>query len=134
MHFFIRELGKKFDSGSIGVIAENPGKYISFNVNISVNEYKIPLGEMKQIKRQLQFIDSIRFVASSLDSLSKNVVGMNGMTCEECRSEAELTHIDKNGAKCNYIGHGMCGKCRGVRHCKLEISPIFNNLRVSRME
>ena len=29
-HLFIRELGKKFDKGKIGVIAENKEKYISF--------------------------------------------------------------------------------------------------------
>ena len=125
MHLFIRELGKKFDSGSVGVIAENLKKYISFNVRISVDEYKTPLGETKQIKRQLWFIDSIRFMASSLDFLSKNLVGTNGMTCEECRNEAELTHIDEN-----YITHGACEKCRGASHCKLEIGPIFDSLRV----
>ena len=31
-HLFIRELGKKFDSGSISVITENKEKYISFDV------------------------------------------------------------------------------------------------------
>ena len=66
-------------SQSIGVIAENKEKYISFNVNVSVNEYETPSGEIKQIKRQLQFIDSIRFMSSSLDSLSGNLFGVNGM-------------------------------------------------------
>ena len=53
----------KFDSGAICVIAENKEKYISFNV--SVDEYKNPLGKVKQIKRQLQFINVVRFMASS---------------------------------------------------------------------
>ena len=68
-HLFIRELEKKFDSGSISVIAENKEKYISFYVKVFFNEYKTPLGETKQIKRELRFIDSIRFMFSSLDSL-----------------------------------------------------------------
>ena len=34
------------------------------------------------IKRQLQFIDSFRFMASGLDSLIKNIVGVNGMMCK----------------------------------------------------
>ena len=38
-HLFIRELGKKFDIGKIGVIAENKEKYISFNVDVVVNEH-----------------------------------------------------------------------------------------------
>ena len=35
-HLFIRELGKKFDTGKIGVIAENKEKYITFNVDAVV--------------------------------------------------------------------------------------------------
>ena len=35
-HLFIRELGKKFDSGSISVIAENKEKYISFYFSVIV--------------------------------------------------------------------------------------------------
>ena len=105
-HLFIRELGKKCDSGSIGMITENKEKYISFNVNIVVDEYEMPLGEMKQVMRQLQFINCIRFMASTLDLLSKNLVGTNGMVCKECRSEAELMLIDEN-----YVTHGMCVKC-----------------------
>ena len=102
-HLFIRELGKKFNSGSIAVIAENKEKYISFNVNVSVD----------------------RFMSRSLDSLSRNLVGVNGMVCEGCGSEAELTHISEN-----YIAHGTCGKCQGASHQELEIDPIFDNLRV----
>ena len=48
-------------------------------------------------------------------------------------SEAELTQIDEN-----YIAHGMGGKCQGGSyagpHCKLEIDPIFYNLRVRHKE
>ena len=42
MHLFNRELGKKFESGSIGVIAENKEKCISFNINVAVGEYETP--------------------------------------------------------------------------------------------
>ena len=126
MHLFIRALGKKFYSRSIGVIAENLEKSISFNISVTVDEYETPLGEIKLITRQLQFIDSFTFMASSLDLLSRSLVGMNGMECEKCGSKAELTHINENN-----IVHGTCGKCRGASHQKLEIDPIFNNLRVS---
>ena len=34
-------------------------------------------------------------------------------------------HIDEN-----HVSHGMFGKCQGASHHKLEIDPIFNNLRV----
>ena len=72
-HFFVRELGKKFDIGKIGVIAENKEKY-SFNVDVVVDSYTDASGEVKEKKIQLRFIDSIRFMASSLDSLTNNLI------------------------------------------------------------
>ena len=78
-HLFIREIGKKFDSGSIGVIAENKEsmeKYISFNVDVIGGGYEDMWGRIEKKKTQLRFIDSIRFIrlmASSLDSLSRNL-------------------------------------------------------------
>ena len=64
-------------------------------------------------------------MASSLDSLYRNLVGVNGIACKKWRSEAELIHIDEN-----YIAHRMCGKCRGASNHKSGIDPIFNNLSV----
>ena len=52
-HLFIRELGKKFDTGSISMIGENKEKNISFNVSVTIEEYKMPSGKKKQIMRQL---------------------------------------------------------------------------------
>ena len=47
--------------------------YISFNVDIIVDIHE-ELGKIKEKKIQLRFIDSIRFIASSLDSLMNNLV------------------------------------------------------------
>ena len=66
-HLFIRELRKKFDSGSIGVITENKDKCTSFNIDVIVGSYEDEWGKIKKKKIQLRFIDSIRFMASSLD-------------------------------------------------------------------
>ena len=117
-HLFIRELGKKCYSGSIGVIAENKEKYISFNVDVVVDR-----GMEKGI--QPRFIDSAQFMVSSLDSLSRNLVEINGMRCNQSKRKAELTNIDGN-----YVAHGACGKCGRDNHRKLRIKPIFDNLRV----
>ena len=81
------------------MIAENKDKYISFNVDVIVDTYK-ELGEVKEKKIQLRFIDSIRFMASSSDSLSSNLVGMSGMVCDNCGGSCELTHVNEN-----YIAH-----------------------------
>ena len=108
---FIRELGKKFDKGKIGVIAENKEKYISFHVNVVVdkyvvNEYDVNEGKIKKKKIQLRFIDSIRFTPTSLDALSSNLVGVNGMVCKSCGKSCEFTHVDEN-----YVSYGKGKNC-----------------------
>ena len=66
------ELGKKFNTGKIGVIAENKEKYISFNFDVVVDSYTDDSSEVEEKKIQLRFIDSFRFMVSSLDSLTNN--------------------------------------------------------------
>ena len=100
-HLIIRKLSKKFDTGKIGVIAENKEKYISFNVDVMVDRYEDELGKIKEKKIQLRFIDSMRFMASSLDSLLNNLVGVSGMLCNECEESCEITPIDEY-----YVAHG----------------------------
>ena len=74
-HLFIRELGQKFNKEDIGVIAENKEKYISFSVKINVKLAGVTNKEGKPVykKVQLRFIDSCRFMASSLDKLASNL-------------------------------------------------------------
>ena len=84
--------GKKFNKGKIGVIAENKEKYISFNVDVVVDEFVDDRGKIKEEKIQLRFIDSLRFMASSLDSLTNNLVkdgrklsGFEDYSKEQCK-------------------------------------------------
>ena len=105
-HLFIRELGKKFDTGRIGVIAENKEKYINFNVDVVADKYLDKEGKEKEKKIQLRFINSMRFMESSLDALSSNLVGVNGMVCNVCGESCEFTHVDKD-----YVAHGKCRNC-----------------------
>ena len=74
-HLFICELGKKFNKEDIGCIAENKEKYISFNVKTHIKLAGITDKNGKQVykKMQLRFIDSCRFLASSLDTLASNL-------------------------------------------------------------
>ena len=62
-HLFIKELG--WHSSDMEVIAKNKADYISFSIKVPVNDEKII---------ELRFIDSFKFMSSSLDSLTRNLV------------------------------------------------------------
>ena len=71
-HLFIRELGAH--TSEMGVIAKNKEDYISFSIKVPVEKYVDKNGEEKDILIELRFIDSFKFMSSSLDSLTKNLV------------------------------------------------------------
>ena len=68
-HLFIKGLGRKSNKNDIGVIAENKEKYISFNVKINVKLSGVKNKDRTEAHKniQLRFIDSCKFMASSLD-------------------------------------------------------------------
>ena len=72
-HLFIKELEKKLYI-AIGVITKNREDYITFSVNVTVDRYIDKNGEEKDKFIELRFIDSFKFMASSLDSLMSNLV------------------------------------------------------------
>lgn len=69
-HLFIKNLG--VSEGNISCIPNNEEKYISFTKQIIVDSFKVD-GVEKYVKRDLRFIDSYKFMTSSLDSLVKNL-------------------------------------------------------------
>ena len=71
-HLFIRELGAH--TSEMGVIAKNKD-YISFSIKVPVEKYIDKEGNEKDKLIELRFIDSFKFMSSSLDSLTKNLVG-----------------------------------------------------------
>ena len=71
-HLFIRELGGH--ASVMEVIAKNKEDYISFSIKVPVDSYIDKNGEEKDKLIKLRFIDSIKFMSSSLDSLTKNLV------------------------------------------------------------
>ena len=60
-HLFIKQLGKSH--GSIKCIPNNEEKYISFSKSLLIDDKKL----------EIRFIDSFKFMASSLDALCKNL-------------------------------------------------------------
>ena len=70
-HLFIKELAKY--TTDIGVIAKNTEDYIFFSIKIEVNKYINKNGNKRVKEMELRFIDSIKFVSSSFDSLVNNL-------------------------------------------------------------
>ena len=74
-HLFIRELSES--DGNIECLAKHKEDYISFTKRVKVDEYvvKEKNGNFKYnpVYFNLRFLDSFKFMASSLDSLSKNL-------------------------------------------------------------
>ena len=56
------------------VITKNKEDYISFSIKVPVDSYIDKNGEEKDKLIELRFIDSYKFMSSSLDSLTKNLV------------------------------------------------------------
>ena len=57
----------------MGVIAKNTEDYISFSIKVEVDKYVDKNGEEKYKEIELRFIDSFKFMSSSLDSLVNNL-------------------------------------------------------------
>ena len=71
-HLFIWELGAH--TSDMEVIAKNKEGYISFSIKVPVDSYIDKNGKEKDKLIELRFIDSFKFMSSSLDSLTKNLV------------------------------------------------------------
>ena len=70
-YLFIKTLGNS--EGDISCIPNNEENYISFTKQVTVDKFVNKEGKEVNVKRELRFIDSLRFMASSLDKLSSNL-------------------------------------------------------------
>ena len=71
-HLFIRELGGH--ASDMEVITKNKEDYISFSIIVPVDSYIDKNGEEKNKLIEPRFIDSFKYISSSLDFLTKNLV------------------------------------------------------------
>ena len=74
-HLFIRELAKY--TKDMGVIAKNTKDYISFSIKVEVDKYVAKEENGKYKELELKFIDSFKFMSSSLDSMVNNLAKRN---------------------------------------------------------
>ena len=93
-HLFIKNLG--FTEGNIDCIANNDEKYITFSKNIKVDymnrEKKYVPGLYK-----IRFIDSLKFMNESLDSLVNNLRGDAFKNLEKYYSGDKLNLVKRKG-------------------------------------
>ena len=69
--YLLKNLG--FSAGNIDCIPNNEERYISFTKRIQVGSYMSKKEENKPLHHQIRFIDSFKFMATSLDSLVNNL-------------------------------------------------------------
>ena len=92
-HFIIKELVKEFE-GNFECLGENTEKYITFSVTI---KKKIDNKDL-EITYQIKFIDSYRFMSSSLSKLVDNLSeGIHNNKCFDCESNLDYIKIKKKG-------------------------------------
>ena len=70
-HLCIKTLGNS--GGDTSCIPNNEENYISFTKQVIVDKFVNKEGKELNVKRELRFIDSLRFMASSLDKLSRKM-------------------------------------------------------------
>ena len=54
---------------------ENTEHYISVSIDVVVGDYQVKDGKIRPKTVELRFIDSLRFMQASVDSLVDNLVG-----------------------------------------------------------
>ena len=98
-HFIIKELAKESE-GKFDCLGENTEKYITFSVPIKKEIRKRDKdGNDKIIKisYKIKFIDSFRFMSTSLSNLASNLSeGLHNDRCIDCKSCLDYISIKDN--------------------------------------
>ena len=91
-HFMINKVTKECN-GQLECLGENTEKYITFSAPISEE-----LDNGKSVTYRLRFIDSFRFMSTSLLSLFDNLSETNEKECKGCKERRKIK------SACNFIG------------------------------
>ena len=86
-HLFVKALGRV--PGKLGIIPQTDETYISMSQNIIVDYYTDKQGVRKPLLREIRFLDSFRFMASSIDKLSSNLKDENFKELSKFESDKE---------------------------------------------
>ena len=126
-HLFIRELGAH--TSDMEVITKNKEDYISFSIKVPVDCFIDKNGEEKDKLIELRFIDSFKFMSSSLDSLTKNLVrGGKKLFGFEDYSELQYDLLTRKGV----YPYEYVNSCDRFNETQLPpISAFYSNLNIS---
>ena len=101
-HLFIKDLGKT-EEKTLKCIPNNEEKYISFSKDIKVFNYTDKnTGDAVYADHELRFIDSFKFMPSSLDELISNLTACG--KCDSCKPGDCLKRYVEEGI-------GSCDRC-----------------------
>ena len=116
-HFMINQLAEEF-KGELNCIGENMEKYITFSVPI-----KKECDDGKTIAYKLRFIDSFRFMSTSLSELVDNTSGIfNSIECKSCIEKIKIN------SECCFVGLKNNRLIYRCKECKEEWKRPINEL------
>lgn len=93
-HFIVPYLAKygQTSDTNVSCIPNNEEKYISFSKNIVVDKYNDKKNEQNSLHYEIRFLDTIAFMASSLESLADNLK-------RDCKNSNEMRNVFKSLSK-----------------------------------
>ena len=125
-HLFIKTLGNSKEY--IPCIQNNEENYISFTKQAIVDKFVNEEGKEVNVKRELRFIDSLRFMASSLDKLSGNLKIDQFVNLKKHYSGNQLSLVLRKGVyPYDYVD---CLKKLDEKKLSSKRSIFFQNSRV----
>ena len=114
-HLFIKNLGKT--EGKIKCIPNNEERYITFSKVIRTYNYTDKeTGDAVYKDHKMRFIDSFRFMSSSLDVLISNLTACG--KCDSCKPGDCLKRYVEGGKLIQYKGIGSCDRCKNCQLVK----------------
>ena len=126
-HFILEQLAKEF-KGELNCIGDNMEKYITFSVSIKkkVNNDDGNGRKKKTITHKLKFIDSFRFMPTSLSELVDNTSGIfNSIECKPCIEKIKIN------SECCFVGlknNKLIYKCKECnKEWKRPLSKLIEN-------
>ena len=130
-HLFIKNIG--ITKGKVDCIPNNEEKYISFTKQIVLDKFINKEGKEREVKWDLRFIDSFKFMPTSLSSLVDNLTKCG--KCGACKPGDCIKRYIEDEKIVQYKGIGNCEKCKNCLLAKSKcLSPKDEKLTETKKE